>query len=110
MMLVMATICHMIAVTMATLPPTTAVHVGTVLSDIICATLFIINIETDNIGGEGTLVRGMEATRMGLESEDRLTCPRILSHLGFYQQNNLQTLLNHHFLKLELQCLEQSSF
>ena len=54
----------MIAVTMAsvvaTLPPTTAVHVGTVLSDIICATLFVINIETDNIGGEGTLVRGRE--------------------------------------------------
>ena len=60
MMLVMSPICHMIAVTMAsvvaTLPPTTAVHVGTVLSDIICATLFVINIETDNIGGEGTLV------------------------------------------------------
>ena len=51
---------------------------------------------------------GMEARRMGLELEDRLTCPRILSHLGFYQQNNLQTLLDHHFLKLELQCLEQS--
>ena len=51
---------------------------------------------------------GMEARRMGLESEDRLTCPLILSHLGFYQQNNLQIQLDHHFLKLELRCLEQS--
>ena len=50
----------MIASVVATLPPATAVHVGTVLSDVIRATLFVINIETDNIGGEGTLVRGRE--------------------------------------------------
>ena len=65
-MFVVATICHviamiaMIASVVATLPPATAVHVGTVLRDVIRATLFVINIETNNIGGEGTLVRGRE--------------------------------------------------